>query len=226
MRRIAALLVAGGFTLSLAGCALTDDARRVFPARDSDELASGTIAPESTLPAEGSALSGREFRAFNERNTTGRYRTTLDVIQDDRFVGAMEIARDGKQSASRFGEYSFFLLANGDFIVCAEAGSDVECEYDDSITPAITGVTQEVIDQVNDARRTDDRVIVGRITDCVTYSFEIRGRVADVETCLDRETGAMLLQVVEIDSELVIYEATEVGMPSASDFEPPGIPTR
>jgi hypothetical protein len=227
MMELARPLVLGCLmVLGVAACGLRPDARPSLPARDSDELraSTGPVKP-SALPPVGSRLTPADLQAFNQRSAGGRFKVTLAETDPTSTGQVMVIARDGNRAMSRVGAFSFFSTGGDKMIVCMENQGQAECEYDTEAVGTFQALGEDLLANAGTLRRTEDRVILGRTADCIAYSINTEDVTAEIETCADRETGALMLQLSDTGGQFVALEATDLTEPTAADFNPPAIPT-
>jgi hypothetical protein len=199
---------------------------------------------QSTSTTSGNSSGGNnEFSQLVAKAKTANYKVTYKTGDDSSTV---TIAQDGKGKMSVETDNSLTITDGSSTVQCDGTTSSAKCtELGSAGAGAISAATSFVttayagLGALNSSALggdTSSDTIAGTDATCVTISAANAGALGaalsklagspSATTCVQKDTGVLLKYTATAgDTTKTIFEATEYGESSPSDFEPPSTPS-
>lgn len=196
---------------------------------------------EATDDDTDEALQSSDFADLANRGFASEARVTYELQQDGEDPQTMVLSSDGEQTAWLMPDGRMITRPDGTSIFCDESGQQAQCFEmgGEGQAGPMAGASpffgmatafQDGVESFPGFSNTGSEEIAGRSATCGTFEptqFATGQDVGEATLCLDDDTGVMLrYEARDPEGTANSIEATEVGEPEASDFEPPAEPRR
>jgi hypothetical protein len=241
MRRYVALIVVAVLGAgTLAACGGDDDDSASASKTTISSNSSGATTTTTSDGGTDATTGNADFDALIAKAKTSSFRVTYNNTDGN---STFTFSQDPPKTAFLTGDGEQ-LIADGDSTIACDTTSGApqclklpasEASTIDTLVQGFFGVASALVLGSSkgangitfDSAKNSDETVAGRDAQCaeVTAAAVTGGGENRYKICVDKELGVMLLTETEGNGTTSRIEATEVGDPKSSDFDPPAEPT-